>query len=211
LEELIGEEILDEFDLKGANALPASSYVPAEAQRAVEAANKLTVDAKAKSSGNITPVEGSMANLRVAQGLLAIRLATSTNTNPGKSNRSNNVLRRGGTTTPNTGGGGALPHQDDSSLTLPAREDAASASDIATVVEASTAPDDASGLHSTVRPGLPGIHFVTSATGPEDGITISKPGTPKKHAFKSLIVGEGGTPGLDKRPDPMNKEVPKGE
>jgi metal transporter CNNM len=37
--ELIGEEIYDEFDLRGAQALPASTYVPPEAQRAVALAD----------------------------------------------------------------------------------------------------------------------------------------------------------------------------
>jgi len=37
LEELIGEEIYDEFDLSGPQALPASTYLPPEAQAAVSA------------------------------------------------------------------------------------------------------------------------------------------------------------------------------
>lgn len=37
LEELIGEEIYDEFDLDGPQALPASTYLPPEAQAAVSA------------------------------------------------------------------------------------------------------------------------------------------------------------------------------
>ena len=212
LEELIGEEILDEFDLKGANALPASSYVPAEAQRAVEAANKIVADAKSKSISNSTPVEGSTANLRVAQGLLAIRFATTNNGNPGKSNRNNMLQRRpGGTATPTTGGGGAIPYRADTDIASPVG-DAASTSDIATVVGRSTTPNDGVGeLSYTVPQGLPGIHFVSSASAPEDGVPIPKPGTPKKRAFKSLIVGEGGTPGLDKRSDPTNKDILKGE
>ncbi|EJU04262.1 DUF21-domain-containing protein [Dacryopinax primogenitus] len=62
LEELIGEEILDEFDLTGAQALPASSFVPEEAKRAVDAA---------RSSGRAK---------RVAQGLRIVKRAQSTPT-----------------------------------------------------------------------------------------------------------------------------------
>jgi hypothetical protein len=175
----------------------------------VEAANKIIADAKSKSG---TPSEGTATNLRVAQGLLAIRFATTNNNNPGKSNRSN-IRRAGGTTTPTTGGGGALPHRANTDIpSPPVGEDAASTSDNATVVEDSTAPTDGVGGPSfTVPQGVPAIHHGPSGSGLEDGVPIPKPGTPKRHAFKSLIVGEGGTPRLDKRPDPTNKEVPKGE
>jgi len=63
LEELIGEEILDEFDLTGAQALPASSFVPEEAKRAVDAAAQARKGGRAK---------------RVAQGLRMVKRTHST-------------------------------------------------------------------------------------------------------------------------------------
>ncbi|KZO98901.1 DUF21-domain-containing protein [Calocera viscosa TUFC12733] len=61
LEELIGEEILDEFDLTGAQALPASTFVPEEAKRAVDAA------AQARKG------QGGQRAKRVAQGLRMVK------------------------------------------------------------------------------------------------------------------------------------------
>jgi hypothetical protein len=62
--ELIGEEILDEFDLKGNQALAASSFIPEEAQQAVDAANAAKAAQLSVSPGRVP---------RVAQGLNAFR------------------------------------------------------------------------------------------------------------------------------------------
>ncbi|KZT33117.1 DUF21-domain-containing protein [Sistotremastrum suecicum HHB10207 ss-3] len=56
LEELIGEEIYDEFDLRGANALPASSYVPPEAERAVSAPQVHPASAPNASNANFPSI-----------------------------------------------------------------------------------------------------------------------------------------------------------
>ncbi|KDQ13557.1 hypothetical protein BOTBODRAFT_33567 [Botryobasidium botryosum FD-172 SS1] len=83
IEELIGEEIYDEFDLKGAQALPASQYVPAEAQRAVDAAAARRAMAKAKSglSGMIASAPG----IRRPRSISGVPVASTSGANAGAS------------------------------------------------------------------------------------------------------------------------------
>ena len=227
LEELIGEEILDEFDLKGPNALPASSYVPAEAQRAVDAAaaeKKTRDDSNAKTAKsalglqvgtgahNITP-NASTTNLRVAQGLRAIRLATGTvaasipsrqakrsSSLPGtKGNAmsplSSSVAGRGGSSNASPAGGAVL---DLPVVTSDSQVDPTIATTAVSILPEPAAP---------AQPIIPSHGLPPSVLPLGGGGTATPiPGTPKKRAFKSLIAGEGATPGLEKRSDPMLKE-----
>jgi hypothetical protein len=62
LEELIGEEILDEYDVTGANANPATAYVPPEAQAAVDAA----AERKARQSRLTAAVKPALSQMQSA-------------------------------------------------------------------------------------------------------------------------------------------------
>jgi len=232
LEELIGEEILDEFDLKGANALAASTYVPAEAQRAVDAAaaknaaEAKMLEANAKSappvlSGTNTPTNGSTTNLRVAQGLRAIRMATTNNTNPKPTKRSSSApgTKRGSALSPLSGtiSVSAAPSRAETPAPPPVEDGASASSGGATVVGDEKDPRPGApvvgggGAGTSTLPTVPQGFTIAPGVATEDGATIPKPGTPKKRAFKSLIAGEGATPGLEKRSDPLAKEGGKSE
>jgi len=219
LEELIGEEILDEFDLKGPKALPAPSYVPAEAQRAVDAAraraaaknNNLNVPGRDKSDPLGLGGPGTNAtNLRIAQGLRAIRMKA------GSSGASNAASGAG---TPVAGGKRAIaPSLVFGSPNTAGRGDVKPASsvvgDLVLVppVRSPSAPPVISASHpvSTTLPTieLPPPPFTAIVDGDASkGIPIARGGSKgaKKRVFKSPIAGEGATPGLEKRGDPTTQ------
>lgn len=194
LEELIGEEILDEFDLVGPNALPASSYVPEEAQRAVDAAAAAAAEAESLEnskpstvstpSASTTNVAGFRAP-RVAQGLRAIRLASGTK--PIKTKRSISLPGTNRVPTP-------ASHHGNVHSVAPTPPPATRKED-----------DDTDSGHPTPTP-TPG-----PLTSVPQGVVMSPPSTPKKRPFKSLIAGESATPGLEKRADPMKGVDDHGE
>lgn len=198
MEELIGEEILDEFDLVGPNALPASSFVPEEAQRAVNSAEAAAAAAVAEGrekprlsttntpNASTTNVAGLRAP-RVAQGLRAIRLASTAK--PNKPKRSSSLPGTNRVPTPSS-------HHGNSSSAAPTPPPTG---------RKENNPSDLNFPYSAAvsTPGL-------LAAVPQ-GVVLSPPGTPKKRAFKSLIAGESATPGLEKRSDPMKETIDHGE
>lgn len=228
LEELIGEEILDEFDLKGAKALPASSYVPAEAQRAVDAAN---AKARAAAKNTTTKEKGdplgataavpptgtpnaSTTNLRLAQGLRAIRLKAGGGTSPapggnatgaapgGKRSTAPSPLAIPAITT-NTGGAEASTNAPP----ISEKTQSGPASAPAAIALPASAPGSAKMPAISLPPPPP---FTSIAGGGNEGavpdnVPMARGGSKgaKKRLFKSLIGGEGATPGLEKRGDPM--------
>ncbi len=204
IEELIGEEILDEFDLKGANALPASAYVPAEAQAAVEAAaarRKLVLAEAARlneSAVPATPAHGS--NTRVAQGFRAIRMASGASPIKKKSSSHPGTKRtvtpaRASSTPPcATGTETSLSPRpaEKKGIAPPVEVSDTSQSEpvVMSAVEANTSPRDASPI-----PG-PSIHMVPVFS---DVADTKQSGMHKRGAFKSLIGGGRATPGLDRK------------
>jgi hypothetical protein len=225
LEELIGEEILDEFDLKGPKALPASSYVPAEAQRAVDAAKAraaaMTNNLNAgfgKEKGDplgVAPTgipNASPTNLRIAQGLRAMRL---------KAGGSGSHSSTSGSGTPGGATSGGKRANAPSPLPAPTvlGEPAISVSgDLAPApsqrsvppVRSPSAPPvvsssvPASAISPSINSPLPPFTAIVEGDALK-GIPIARGGSKgaKKRVFKSPIAGESATPGLEKRADPI--------
>lgn len=225
---MIGEEILDEFDLKGAKALPASSYVPAEAQRAVDAANakasaaagvKEKTDPLGVSVGvppTVTP-NASTTNLRLAQGLRAIRLKAGGGSSPPPSgpNAAGSVAVSGGKRTmapsPLSAPQATGPARVDATPeTAPVPEKAQSPSLPAAAAIALPASAPGSAKMPTIALPPPPPFSAIAGGGTESAVPENIPmarggskGATKKRPFKSLIAGENATPGLEKRGDPF--------
>ena len=231
LEELIGEEILDEFDLKGPKALPASSYVPAEAQRAVDAAKARATAKNSNLNSTIGKDKGdplgvmpagtsgsSTTNLRIAQGLRAMRLKAG---GSGTSGAASGAATPGATTSGGKRPNAPSPLSGPPTVTGDTKPVPSAAGDLASApfernvlqVRSPSAPPVVS---TSVTDGsiLPSINlsppppFTTVGEGDASkGIPIARGGSKgaKKRVFKSPIAGESATPGLEKRADPMTQ------
>lgn len=215
IEELIGEEILDEFDLKGANALPASTYVPAEAQAAVDAAaarHKLvSAEAARLAEGAVSATPHHGGTTRVAQGLRAIRMAAGASPIKRKSSSHPGTKR----TVMTASAPAHIPGSPETGLiSRPAGEN-----DIALPVEVSFIPKSEPAITGTMeaktsprcRSPVPGstVHMAPILLGvaDENAPLTKQPSGHKRGAFKSLNGSGRATPGLDKRVDPTNSSA----